>query len=227
MTKTVKSEAVRYDSLEEMEFNTDESITDKTEEHADKSSNHYVDNKALYREFCRYHDMKNKWLSEGKGVPPLTNKIGEAILQIASRRSYSWNFINYTSNWKEEMIDDAVEVCVRYAHNFNPEKSQNPFAYLTRIVNNAFSNRIKLEQEQTYIRYKHFDDMGGFSGSLENNVNPDDIQSLDETSDVYRDRLEWVRKFEERRGINKGRQKRKKHDTNIASVDALFTDDSQ
>ncbi len=231
MVKKVQSESIRYDSVDDLTMETESpESSDLMEERADKKSNHYVDNKALHEEFCRYHERKMAALERGDRIPPLTNKIGEAILQIATRRSYSWNFINYTSNWKEEMIDDAIEVCVKYAHNYNPEKSQNPFAYLTRIVNNAFSNRIKLEQEQTYIRFRHFDEMGGFSGALEDNVNSGDIQKLDETSDVYRDRLEWMHKFEEKRGLNKGRQKRQRRGTNKASIGVLVgheEDDSQ
>ncbi len=227
MITKIKPETVRYDAIEDLELEGTQEGEDTIPELADKTSNHYVDNKALHQEFSRYHERKMKSIAEGKGIPPLSNKIGEAILQIATRRSYSWNFINYTSNWKEEMIDDAVETCVKYAHNYDPEKSNNPFAYLTRIVNNAFSNRIKLEQEQTYIRYRHFDEMGGFSGDLEENVNPGDIVKLDETSDVYRDRLEWMEKFEEKRGLKKGRQKRQKRANNVASIDGLVYEDDE
>ncbi len=52
------------------------------------------------------------------------------------------------------MIGDAIENCLRYIHNFNPEKSNNPFAYFTQIMYYAFLRRIEKEKKQTYIKYK-------------------------------------------------------------------------
>ena len=52
------------------------------------------------------------------------------------------------------MIGDAIENCLRYIHNFNPEKSSNPFAYFTQIMYYAFLRRIEKEKKQTYIKYK-------------------------------------------------------------------------
>ena len=36
------------------------------------------------------------------------------------------------------MISDGIENCVQYIHNFDPEKSRNPFAYFTQIIHYAF-----------------------------------------------------------------------------------------
>ena len=36
--------------------------------------------------------------------------------------------------FREDMISDGIENCVQYIHNFNPEKSTNPFAYFTQII---------------------------------------------------------------------------------------------
>ena len=41
-----------------------------------------------------------------------------------------------------------------YAHNFNPEKSKNPFAYFTQIIYYAFLRRIEREKKQAYVKYK-------------------------------------------------------------------------
>ena len=42
--------------------------------------------------------------------------------------SYKPNFINYT--YRQEMISDGIENCLQYIHNFNPEKSNNPFDHI-------------------------------------------------------------------------------------------------
>ena len=52
------------------------------------------------------------------------------------------------------MICDAIENCVVYAANFDPEKSSNPFSYFTQIIYYAFLRRIQREKKQSFIKYK-------------------------------------------------------------------------
>lgn len=144
-------------------------------------------------------------------APPLSDTIGKAIMDISYRRCYSPRFVNYAPNWKEEMISDAIETCVKYSHNFDPQKSNNPFAYLTQLVTNAIFQRIKKEHKQQYIKLKLFDQSHGFSGDIdENNVNNEDMQMLNETNEIYQDRLHYIDNYEEMQGMNNKRQKRKK-----------------
>ena len=51
-------------------------------------------------------------------------------------------------------ISDGIENCVQYIHNFNPEKSKNPFAYFTQIIHYAFLRRIQREKRQLDIKNK-------------------------------------------------------------------------
>ena len=52
------------------------------------------------------------------------------------------------------MISDGIENCLQYIHNFDPEKSKNPFAYFTQIIYYAFIRRIQKEKKQTHIKHK-------------------------------------------------------------------------
>ena len=52
------------------------------------------------------------------------------------------------------MISDGIENCVQYIHNFDPEKSKNPFAYFTQIIHYAFLRRIQKEKKQLEIKSK-------------------------------------------------------------------------
>ena len=52
------------------------------------------------------------------------------------------------------MICDGIENCVQYIENFNPEKSNNPFAYFTQIIYYAFLRRIQKEKRQLEIKNK-------------------------------------------------------------------------
>jgi DNA-directed RNA polymerase specialized sigma24 family protein len=56
--------------------------------------------------------------------------------------------------FKDDMICDGIENCVRYIANFNPEKSKNPFAYFTQIIYYAFLRRISQEKKQLEIKNK-------------------------------------------------------------------------
>ena len=62
------------------------------------------------------------------------------------------------------MISDGIENCLQYLDNFNPEKSNNPFAYFTQIIYYAFVRRIQKEKKQVVIKHKmiadsNYDDM--------------------------------------------------------------------
>jgi DNA-directed RNA polymerase specialized sigma24 family protein len=164
----------------------------------------YVNNKELQAEFVKYYELKKQWIADGKpGNPPLTHKIGQAILDIATRRTYSRQFIGYTSNWKEEMIGDAIECCVKYAHNYNPEKYNNPFAYITQLVTNALIQRIKREKKEIYTKYKSFDNMGGFQAFSDENVEDLGVENFNEASEMYQGYLEYIAEYEEKQDVKK------------------------
>lgn len=194
-------------TLEHITVNDLDSITFKLDKQKERQQEHYISNKELQAEFVKYYQKKQQWLAEGKGNPPLTNKIGEAIMMIAHRRTFSRNFIGYTQLWKEAMIDDAIEACVKYVHNYNPEKYNNPFAYVTQIVNNALINRIKIEKMHLYIKYKAFDNAGGFSAYLDENVIDDDVSVVNETNEMYADHLKFIAEFEEKYLSKKAKEK--------------------
>ena len=52
------------------------------------------------------------------------------------------------------MISDGIENCLQYMDNFNPDKSNNPFAYFTQIIYYAFIRRIQKEKKQIQIKSK-------------------------------------------------------------------------
>ena len=119
---------------------------------AKKKSVHYVDN-AKFLEAMKEWKEKCKDAEEAGDDPPrITDYIGECFLKIANGLSYRPNFINYT--YKQEMISDGIENCLQYIHNFDPEKSKNPFTYFTQIIYYAFIRRIQKEKKQSHIKNK-------------------------------------------------------------------------
>ena len=113
---------------------------------------HYVNNKEFLEAMVAWGEKCAEAKQNGKEQPPVTNYIGECFLKIATHLSYRPNFINYT--YRDEMISDGIENCLQYVANFNPEKSQNPFAYFTQIIYYAFLRRIQKEKKQTHVKNK-------------------------------------------------------------------------
>jgi len=140
-----------------------------------RGSEHYVNNKELLEALIVYRtkvevsyqkkfgvDLKELPREQrGKhweGKPPISNYLGECFLKIATHLSYKPNFVNYM--FKDDMISDGIENCVQYIHNFDPEKSSNPFAYFTQIIHYAFLRRIQREKRQLEIKNKILEKSG-------------------------------------------------------------------
>ena len=127
-----------------------------------KKPEHYVNNKEFLLAMTEYKRLVNESAKNNQPKPPVTNYIGECFLKIANHLSYRPNFINYT--FRDDMISDGIENCLQYLDNFNPEKSNNPFAYFTQIIYYAFVRRIQKEKKQVVIKQKmiadsNYDDM--------------------------------------------------------------------
>jgi hypothetical protein len=123
-----------------------------------KRSEHYVNNKEFLAALIKYREDKEIAVLQNKPKPPIPRYIGECFLKIANHLSFKPNFVNYM--FKEDMISDGIENCVQYIHNFNPEKSQNPFAYFTQIIHYAFLRRIQREKRQLEIKNKILEKSG-------------------------------------------------------------------
>jgi DNA-directed RNA polymerase specialized sigma subunit len=112
----------------------------------------YVNNKDLLEALIAYQKDCREAEDAGEERPRVPDYIGTCIYQIATRLATKPNFSGYS--YKEDMISDGIENCLLYINNFNPEKSQNPFAYFTQIIWYAFLRRIQKEKKQMYIRFK-------------------------------------------------------------------------
>ena len=78
--------------------------------------------------------------------------LANSLKKIAYGLGNKSNFINYT--YRDDMISDGIENCLQYMNNFNPKKSNNPFAYFTQIIYYAFIRRIQKEKKQQDVKAK-------------------------------------------------------------------------
>lgn len=113
-----------------------------------KTKRHYVNNKDFFEAIVVY---KQRLKDNPEARVP--DYIGQCIMAICTKLSTKPNFYGYS--FRDEMIADGIENCIGAVDGFNPEKSNNPFAYFTQIAWNAFIRRITKEKKQQYIKHKN------------------------------------------------------------------------
>tara|TARA_B100000424_G_C22786708_1_gene422667 strand:+ start:116 stop:649 length:534 start_codon:yes stop_codon:yes gene_type:complete len=145
-----------------------------------KRNEHYVNNKEFTQAVAEHNEAVKLAESKGKTPPKMSNYIGECIYKIATRLSTRPNFINYT--YRDEMICDAIENCIQYIGNFNREKSDNAFAYITQICYYAFLRRIQKEKKQVFIKQQVISD-----------ITADTFDTIDgDTTGMVNSNVEWL-----------------------------------
>lgn len=156
----------------------------------------YVSNPLLFAALLEY--LKEKQINVD--TQP-SDYIVRAIMLICQRRLNSFNFVKY--DFKDEMLSDAYMDCFRDLTKFNPDKSQNPFAYFTTIADNAFIRRIKIEKLQLYTKYTMIDEVILFEEQGTN------IQQYGD-SEESRLKDEFMQKYEQSQRDAKERSRLKK-----------------
>jgi hypothetical protein len=164
---------------------------------------HYVDNKQLFAVIIQYKADVKAANQNNQPKPQIPNYVGECILLIAQRLATKPNFINYS--YREEMISDGIENCISYFDNFDPSKSDNPFAYFTQIIYYAFLRRIQKEKKQVYIKHKSTENSMLFNELVDQMDDDDYTPSFEFDSENISD---FIKAFED--NIDKKKVKRKK-----------------
>ena len=147
-----------------------------------KKGVHYIDNKEFHAAMIAWKELCKEAEEADEERPQVTNYIGECFLKIANGLSYRPNFINYT--YRSEMVSDGIENCLQYIHNFDPEKSKNPFAYFTQIIYYAFIRRIQKEKKQQHVKQKMIQNFG--IENMMDSLDGDDTQYQSQMLDFLR-----------------------------------------
>jgi hypothetical protein len=155
-----------------------------------KARPHYVDNKKFGLALVDYAASVDKAKAEGTTIPIVPNYIADCFLKISEGLSHKVNFIRYT--YREEMVMDAVENCLRAITNYNPNAvtrtgTQNAFSYFTQICFFAFLRRIEKEKKQQDIKWK-FIEQSGIEEFIQN-VEGDDTHGEQAFIDSLRERI--------------------------------------
>lgn len=118
-----------------------------------KVKRNYVNNRQLFEVMKVYVAEVNEAKKNDQSPPLVPKYVGECLLLISQRLANKPNFSGYS--YREEMISDGIENSLMYIDNFDPNKSNNPFAYFTQIIKFSFIRRIEKEKKQHYIKIKN------------------------------------------------------------------------
>ena len=130
---------------------------------ARKKSIHYVNNADFSTAVVEYVERVDYARKVEDTIPTVPDYIAQCFLKIAEGLSHKANFIRYT--YREEMVMDAVENCLKAIGNYNLEAATrtgkpNAFAYFTQITWYAFLRRITKEKKQQEIKLKYLTKSG-------------------------------------------------------------------
>ena len=179
-----------------------------------RASIHYVNNAEFSQAVVDYVTTVREAKKKEEQLPIVPDYIASCFLRIAEGLSHKSNFIRYT--YREEMVMDAVENCLKAIENYNLEAATrtgkpNAFAYFTQITWYAFLRRIAKEKKQQEIKFKYLTKSG-----IENfmvNEHGDDMthQVAGAFIDTLRGRIEKVRNVDtEVKEFAKEEKKRKR-----------------
>jgi len=160
-----------------------------------KEKPHYVNNREFSEAVVEYCSrVQNAKEEEEEILPVVPDYVAECFLRIAEGLSHKANFVRYT--YREEMVMDAVENCLKAIENYDIEAATrsgkpNAFAYFTQISWYAFLRRIQKEKKQQDIKLKFISE-ADISEFL---FDEDDPQALGASSlvDTLRFRIDTVK----------------------------------
>jgi hypothetical protein len=196
---------------------------------AKKKSIHYVNNKEFSQAVVDYCTVVKEAKEKESTLPVVPNYIAQCFLKIAEGLSHKSNFIRYT--YREEMVMDAVENCLKAIENYNIEaatRSGNPnaFAYFTQISWYAFLRRIAKEKKQQDIKLKYLSQSGieqYVFGDIEDKAANNAVQLF---VDQLKDRIDKVKERDtEFRQYVQEEKTRKKRVIRVDSDLQTFMDD--
>ena len=191
---------------------------------AKRSKNvHYVNNQEFSQAVVSYVGTVKKAKDTGKPIPVVTDYVATCFLRIAENLSHKSNFIRYT--YREEMVMDAVENCLKAIENYDINASTrtgkpNAFAYFTQITWYAFLRRITKEKKQQDIKEKYLS-QSGVEVFLQAEQGDMSTQVVSHFVDTLKDRIDKVKSndFELKKFATEQKKKIRKKRSVIADSD--------
>ena len=177
---------------------------------------HYVNNAQFSQAIVDYVSVLNEAKKTQEPLPKVPDYVAMCFLKICEGLSHKSNFVRYS--YRDEMVMDAVENCLKAVENYNIEAATrtgnpNAFAYFTQISWYAFLRRIAKEKRQQDIKLKYMTSSGVEEFIM---IGPDgDMGGATAASnfvDQLKERIDKVRESDTavKEIVKKERKKRKK-----------------
>ena len=180
---------------------------------ARRKSIHYVNNAQFSQAVVDYVKTVEHARKTDINIPTVPDYVAQCFLRIAEGLSHKANFIRYT--YREEMVMDAVENCLKAISNYNLEAATrtgkpNAFAYFTQITWFAFLRRITKEKKQQEIKINYLT-RSGIDSFIDVGTETAATDTATHFVDTLRDRIQRVRSTDEeiKEIVKKERKKRK------------------
>ena len=163
---------------------------------AKRKSIHYVNNADFSQAVVDYVTLVEQAKESKTTIPKVPDYVAQCFLRIAEGLSHKANFIRYT--YREEMVMDAVENCLKAIGNYNLEAATrtgkpNAFAYFTQISWFAFLRRIAKEKKQQDVKMKYLTQSGIENFIINEHGDEMSQQVVDAFVDTLRDRIDKVK----------------------------------
>jgi hypothetical protein len=161
-----------------------------------RKSIHYVNNAEFSQAVVDYVTLVEQAKKSQTTIPKVPDYVAQCFLRIAEGLSHKANFIRYT--YREEMVMDAVENCLKAISNYNLEAATrtgkpNAFAYFTQISWFAFLRRIAKEKKQQDVKMKYLTQSGIENFIINEHGDEMSQQVVDAFVDTLRDRIDKVK----------------------------------
>ena len=101
-----------------------------------KNKPHYVNNREFSYSVVDYVKKVNAAQDSGEALPIVPDYIAECFLKISEGLSHKSNFIRYT--YREEMVMDAVENCLKAITNYDKKSSTPAFSIHLNLMSCCF-----------------------------------------------------------------------------------------
>ena len=183
-----------------------------------KENVHYVNNADFSNAVVEYVTSANEAKANNETVPIIPNYIAECFLRISEGLSHKSNFIRYT--YREEMVMDAVENCLKAIHNYDLSTATrtgrpNAFAYFTQIAWYAFLRRIAKEKKQQDIKLSYLSRVN--VEDILGSVDEIDLQQTQYVVESLRQRIDRVKDTD--KAVKEYGKTQKKKRTRLADSD--------
>lgn len=102
------------------------------------------------RNYLNNHDLM-KQIALSRQQDKMTDELAKMLFKLCQRYAKHPDYANIYS-YKEDMEAFALLTVVKVWKSFNPDKSNNPFAYFTQVIRHAFYQYLNHEKRQREVK---------------------------------------------------------------------------